>query len=60
MSKVKKFYGRHNELVDPYNVAVSKLISDLMALEAYIVRLSNTRFIFADLVHGCIDKAGVL
>ena len=32
MSTVKKFYGRHHDLVDPYNVAVSKFISDLMTL----------------------------
>ena len=31
MSAAKIFYGRHHDLVDPYNVAVSKLISDLMA-----------------------------
>ena len=31
MSTVKKFYERHHDLVDPYNVAVSKLMSYLMA-----------------------------
>ena len=31
VSTVKKFYGTHHNLVDPYNVAISKLISDLMA-----------------------------
>ena len=31
VSTVKKFCGRHHDLVDPYNVDVSKLISDLMA-----------------------------
>ena len=30
VSTVKMFYGRHHDLVDPYNVAVSKLIFDLM------------------------------
>ena len=29
-SKPKKFYGRHRDLVESYNVVVSKLISDLM------------------------------
>ena len=28
--KLKKLYGRHRDLVDPYNVAVPKLIFDLM------------------------------
>ena len=31
VSTVKKFYGRHHDLVDPYSAAVSKLISNLMA-----------------------------
>ena len=31
MSTVKQFYGRHRDLVDPNNVAVSKLILDLPA-----------------------------
>ena len=31
LETVKKFYGRHHDLVGPYNVVVSKLISDLMA-----------------------------
>ena len=30
VSTVKKFFGRHHHLVDPYNVAVLILISDLM------------------------------
>ena len=30
VSAVKKFYGRHHDLIDPHNVAVSKLISDLL------------------------------
>ena len=31
MSTVKKFYERHHDLVDPYNVDVTELIVDLMA-----------------------------
>ena len=27
---LKKFYGRHHDLVDPYSVAASKLMTDLM------------------------------
>ena len=25
---LKKFYGRHHDLVNPYNVAVSRIVSD--------------------------------
>ena len=31
VSTVKKFYGRHHDLIDSCNMAVSKLISDLIA-----------------------------
>ena len=31
MSTLKTLYERHHDVFDPYNVAVSKLISDLMA-----------------------------
>ena len=31
VSTVKKFYERHHDLINPYNVAVFKFISDLMA-----------------------------
>ena len=31
VSTVKKIYGRHHDLADPYYVAFSKLISDLIA-----------------------------
>ena len=35
--QLKKLYERHYGLVDPYNVVVSKLISDLMAsVDAYV------------------------
>ena len=27
----KKFYGRHHDLVNPYNVAVSRIVSDVFA-----------------------------
>ena len=30
VSTLKKFYGRHHDLVDPYSVAASKLVTDLM------------------------------
>ena len=28
---LKKFYGRHQDLVNPYNVAVSRIASDVFA-----------------------------
>ena len=28
---IKKFYGRHHDLVNPYSVAVSRIISDVFA-----------------------------
>ena len=30
----KKFYGRHHNLVNPYNVAVSRIVSDVFASDA--------------------------
>ena len=32
MSTVEKFYRIHHDLVDPYSVALSGIISDMMAL----------------------------
>ena len=32
VSTLKKFYGRHHDLVDPYSVAASKLVTDLMPI----------------------------
>ena len=31
VATLKKFYGRHQELVNPYNVAVSGIVSDVFA-----------------------------
>ena len=31
---LKKFYGRHHDLVNPYNVAVSRIVSDVFANDA--------------------------
>ena len=31
VATLKKFYGRHHDLVNPYNVAVSRLVSDVFA-----------------------------
>ena len=39
-------YGRHHDLVDPYNLAVSKLISDLMDQSKH-GKLANTGFSFS-------------
>ena len=30
VSTLKKFYGRHHALVDPYIVAASKLVTDML------------------------------
>ena len=30
----QKFIGRHHELVNPYNVAVSRIVSDVFANDA--------------------------
>ena len=31
---LKKFYERHHDLVNPYNVAVSRIVSDAFASDA--------------------------
>ena len=33
VATLKKFYGRHHDLVNPYNVAVSRIVSDGFANE---------------------------
>ena len=34
VAKLKKFYGRHHNLANPYNVAVSRIVSDVFATDA--------------------------
>ena len=34
VATLKKCYGRHHDLVNPYNVAVSRIISDVLASDA--------------------------
>ena len=34
VATLKKFYGRHHDLVNPYNVAVSRIVSDVFASDA--------------------------
>ena len=34
LSTLKKFYRRHHDLVNPYNVAVSRIVSDVFATDA--------------------------
>ena len=46
MSTVKKSYGRHHDLDDPHNVAVSKMIFRIDGFSRSMVRLSNTRFFY--------------
>ena len=31
---ILKFYGRHHDLVNPYNVAVSRIVPDVFANDA--------------------------
>ena len=31
VATLKKFYERHHDLVNPYNVAVSRIVSDVFA-----------------------------
>ena len=33
VATLKKFYGRHQDLVNPYNVAVSRIVSDVFAID---------------------------
>ena len=34
VATLKKFYGRHHDLVNPYNVAVSRIVSDVFVSDA--------------------------
>ena len=34
VATLKKFYGRHHDLVNPNNVAVSRIVSDVFASDA--------------------------
>ena len=34
VATLKKFYGRHHDLVNPYKVAVSRIVSDVFANDA--------------------------
>ena len=31
VATIKKFYGRHHDLINPYNAAVSRIVSDVFA-----------------------------
>ena len=39
---LKKFYGRHHDLVNPHNVAVSRIVSELFP-ELFLMFLPMTR-----------------
>ena len=41
VATLKKFYGRHHDLVNPYNVAVSRIVSDVFANDAPKVDFPN-------------------
>ena len=38
------FYERHHDLVNPYNVAVSRIVSDVFANDAPLVDFQNSGF----------------
>ena len=35
VATLKKFYGRHQDLVNSYNVAVSRIVSDVFAMTSH-------------------------
>ena len=41
MTTLKKFYVRHQYLVIPYNMAVSRIISDVLAVDKAIAYFSE-------------------
>ena len=41
VATLKKFFGRHHDLVNPYNVAVSRIVSDVFASDAPYVDFPN-------------------
>ena len=43
VATLKKFFGRHHDLVNPYNVAVSRIVSDVFANEK-TSRIPDIRF----------------
>ena len=34
VATLKKFYGKHHDLVNPYNMAVSRIVSGVFATDA--------------------------
>ena len=46
VATLKKFYGRHHDLVNPYNVAVSRIVSDVFATDEPLVDFQNPRHTF--------------
>ena len=59
MSTVKKLYGRHHGLVDPFTVAVPKHISMLWPLLKRSKAFKYKGCNFTDLFHRYIDRARV-
>ena len=45
VATLKKFYGRHHDLVNPYNVAVSRIVSYVFASDAPVTaQIPDIRF----------------
>ena len=51
VATLKKFYGRHHDLVNPYNVAVSRIVSDVFANDAPYVDFPNTGHTLLPIFH---------
>ena len=41
VATLKKFYGRHHDLVNPYNVVVSRIVSDVFTNDKPLIDFQN-------------------
>ena len=62
VATLKKFYGRHHDLVNPYNVAVSRIVSDVFANDEPSVDFQNLGHTLLPTLHsvrpmGMVGKA---
>ena len=51
VATLKKFYGRHNDLFNPYNIAVSRIVSDVFANP--LVDFQNPASTYISFVQAC-------
>ena len=59
MSTVEKFFGRHPDLVDPYNVAASRFFSIPCPQPKHTRAFKYRIFIFTDFFQGYRNMAEV-